>query len=81
MGYGAGSRAETEKGEEMTDAHKALNFLASSPGSSTTVTAEDARHILLKISATVIARGRLFNIHAELLGAEVYRLSLRLANP
>jgi hypothetical protein len=56
---------------------RALNFLASLPGGSDTVTREELRSVLYHTGGNMMARGRLYGFHIEYLGAGIYRLSLK----
>jgi hypothetical protein len=56
---------------------RALNFLASLPGGSDTVTREELRSILYHTGGNMMARGRLYDFRVENLGAGIYRLSLK----
>lgn len=63
------------------EVHRQLNFLASMPGGTTTMTAEDLRELLLETGGNMLACGRLYDFAPEHLGAGVYRVSLRLTHP
>jgi hypothetical protein len=62
-------------------ATKALNFLAAMPGGTVTVTNKDLRGLMLETGGTMLACGRLYKIRSRNLGAGVYEVSLKLANP
>lgn len=61
--------------------HRHLNFLAGHPNGHTTMTRDDAKQILLETGGNMLACGRLYDIVAKDIGADVYRLSLTLSNP
>lgn len=63
------------------EAIRAANFLASAPGGNTTLMHDDVQSLLYESGGTLLARGRLYNIIAENIGASVYKVSLTLANP
>ncbi len=64
------------------EARRVCNFLASAgPLANATVEKQDAHDILLETGASILARGLLYNIKSQHLGAGVYRLSLEVANP
>lgn len=63
------------------EATRAVNFLASLPSGNTTVTKKDCAAILLETGGSLLACGSLYNIDAKHLGAGVYKLELKLANP
>lgn len=65
-----------------SEQHRTLNFLASAgPYANTTVDKQDLRAIMLATGASILAQGRLWNIKSKPLGADVYKLTLELANP
>jgi hypothetical protein len=73
---------EGEGLEMKAENRRTLNFLCGSPSyGTTTVETADLREILLETGGNVMARGRLYNLKSELLGAGVYKLSLEIANP
>lgn len=58
-----------------------LNFLASTPDLGNTVMEKDElRELLLQTGGSMMARGCLYNIVSEHLGAGVYRVSLKRTN-
>lgn len=64
------------------EARRTCEFLASAgPLANTTVEKQDAHDILLETGASIISRGVLYNIKSKHLGAGVYQLSLKAANP
>jgi hypothetical protein len=58
-------------------AEKVLQFLASCPAGTTTETRGVVREILLETGGNMMACGSLYDIDAKLLGAGVYKLSLK----
>ncbi len=70
------------KGGITPELHRQLNFLAGNPDHGhTTMTRQDVQTILMETGANMLARGRLYNIKAEHIGAGVYRISLELTHP
>lgn len=59
------------------EAAKAANFLASMPIGHTTLNTSDTQSLLLDTGGNLLARGRLYDIKADHLGAGVYRVSLK----
>lgn len=55
-----------------------LNFLASMPGGNATCERAALREIMLQTGGSMLARGQLYDIKKESLGAGVYRLTLEL---
>ena len=68
---------------ELTrEQRRTVDFLATAgPYASTTVDSKDLRAIMLATGASLMARGRLWNIKARHLGAGVHKLTVELANP
>jgi hypothetical protein len=58
--------------------NKQLNFLASMPTGSTTMTEHDLRTILLETGGDMLACGRLYEIVPKHIGAGIYRVTLVL---
>jgi len=64
-----------------TEIHRQMNFLASCPAyGNTTMTKEDVRTMLLETGGNMLACGRLYNFVVKEIGADIYRVSLELAN-
>lgn len=64
------------------EARRQVDFLASAgPLANTTADKKDTHDILMETGGNILARGLLYNIKSVHLGADVYRLSLELANP
>ena len=57
-----------------------LRFLASMPAGNATLTARDLRSLLLNTGGIMMARGYLYDIRSQSLGAGVYRVTLRRKN-
>ena len=60
-----------------SEAHSLLNHLCSMPEGHGTLATKDLKGLLLETGGQVMARGRLYDIASKLLGAGVYRVSLR----
>jgi hypothetical protein len=63
------------------EVQRQLNFLASMPSGTTTMSQEDLKELLLEVGDTMLARGRLYNITPKHLGAGVYKVSLTPTHP
>lgn len=63
------------------EARRVANFLASMPSGHTTLKRTDAHSLLLESGGNLLAGGRLYDIVAKDIGAGVYKVSLKLANP
>ena len=62
------------------EATSAARFLASMPAGNATLTARDLRSLLLNTGGIMMARGYLYDIRSQSLGAGVYRVTLRRKN-
>ena len=61
---------------------RTLNFMASAgPYANTTVEKADLKAIMLATGGSIMARGRLWSLKSQALGAGVYRLSLQEFQP
>ena len=62
--------------------HRQMNFLASIPMyGNTTMHKKDVQEMLLETGGNMLACGRLYNFVVKDIGADIYRVSLELANP
>ena len=66
--------------EWTEEATSTARFLASMPGGNATLTARDLRSLLLNTGGIMMARGYLYDIRSQSLGAGVYRVTLRPKN-
>jgi len=63
------------------EVHRQLNFLASMPVGTTTMERKEVKEMMLETGGNMLACGRLYDIVATNVGAGVYRVHLKLANP
>lgn len=65
-----------------SEAAQACRYLAGCPRyGNTTLTKKDTQSLLLETGGNMLARGSLYNIKTQDLGADIYRVSLELAHP